>query len=337
MYNIVFVFAGTGENFTDPSDPSWFAHDYLNSGKDIIIKINGCHNIGVGHNDESYLQKFGVGLAHVGILSMTLLMDGNKFFPDLSIIVSKVLQYIFNRYHFNMSELSLSLRNDKNKVFAEYSKPDEVSCSQLIQISSITLVGFSRGGITSFLLAKELYKLCPQIPVYIFASQPVPGSTRVARLLNPRSMAKGCLDLSECTNVKLCHIALGNIDKSAVPWYEEYLYTQIVPRFNSSTGVTIHSLPIKSHFEGKELIRYVSIHFLSEIKDKYPHLHVTDSSKDYNYLEKIAELSTNNRQTGDYYYCSMANRQNIFHSVGFEYNKQPNITVKDYRSLFPAK
>jgi len=73
------------------------------------------------------------------------------------------------------------------------------------EIESFTLCGYSRGAVTCFEEAKELFKIAPHIPVDIVADQPVPGNCYQGPGTNAASVA----DCSHLTNLRNVTVIAG--------------------------------------------------------------------------------------------------------------------------------
>jgi hypothetical protein len=121
----------------------------------------------------------------------------NSFlFPDLKGFAKRFTKSVF-RLNKN-SELFINSTNQlKAKVGILGSNIDRDT-----KLTSITLCGASRGGVTCFEVAKELNKLAPNLPVDIIADEPVPGNLYQIPGTNAANIAD-CRDLKNIRSVSV--------------------------------------------------------------------------------------------------------------------------------------
>lgn len=183
-----------------------------------------------------------------------------RIFPNLSGFIEKVSR-AFRADCLDLSYLSAEFKEaisicypaecyQRQEAFdSQASKPKE---KPVKKIRELLLVGYSRGAVSAFLLAKKLFQIGNQLPLKILANQPVPGNA----LLFPPTIGAKLLDLRLCTNIKTVCCFIGAYHRP-VGWYHDTFFKQIVPFLPENIEKTIIELPIYSHFssEGVRLSR----------------------------------------------------------------------------------
>lgn len=208
---LVLSFAGTGDSML--AIPTIEQKNLMDDT--FVVFIKGCHEKAVGGRN--------------------VLM--NFISPNLSVICSRVTSFVCK-----VNNLFPPNLDNVNRVYNEYLLsaaslvwfPNNVSTP----IEAIVLIGFSRGAATCFLLSNMLQQQCSQIPVYIFANNPVPG--------NAGGTFVGGEDLSACTNIKLAYVPLGTYRSG---YFLEKFYTQLCPKFSPSTLVFPILFPMENHLD----------------------------------------------------------------------------------------
>jgi len=192
---------------------------------------------------ENIKQLFVAGCEHKSVC-------GTVLFPDLKAFAIRFTQQAFRvvdeRLEVNPHNLSTV------GVKPEHSSPvfDEEA------IESITLCGYSRGGVTCFEVAKELNKIAPHIPVNVVANQPVPGNS----YQGPGTNAARVADLRHVHNIKNATIILGaytgkhykNRDQEGVgerKLLHRGFFSQIVPKLPRATQRDLIVLPRENHHQ----------------------------------------------------------------------------------------
>lgn len=124
-------------------------------------------------------------------------------------------------------------------------KPASLQEENTVRPACIGLIGFSRGAVSTFMAAKALNskEVTREIPVDIFADQPVPGN-----FVNyPGSNGYAGSDLSQCENIRSCHISLGCYHTQKLRSHERLFYKQLVPTLPPSTDCSIEYIPLHQH------------------------------------------------------------------------------------------
>lgn len=207
MSKIIFFFAGTGdtaENYKEAKNDSRSSR----FEEDVIrIYINGCQAAEVG----------------------------NGFvFPNLDIAANNI------RDAFNGNQLDLTKLKDN--FGAALGKIDGVSNPhQTVTIDELALEGFSRGAVTTFSVAKKLDEL--NIPIHIFANQPVPGEADFYKPL----YSKYC-DLTQCKNIRSAYTFLASYHRENHP-IQNYFFRQMVAKFAPDVQAKEILFPHQQHLE----------------------------------------------------------------------------------------
>lgn len=189
----------------------------------LIIYFSGTEI--VGEYDEGKMAEFkdveGVstisvrGCAHEEVCKSSL-------FPDLEKFAGRFVGSVFktdeigNKLRLTdtpLGDLKVGIRAngtnvEKQQLLSSLDKPrllSDLDEPYPLDVTRITLVGTSRGGVTCFNIARELQKIAPNIPVDIVANQPVPGNISPA----PGSIAATVEDCTDLKNVKNASIILG--------------------------------------------------------------------------------------------------------------------------------
>src|SRR3990167_5555405 len=199
MAKIVFIFAGTAEDqMSQDSSANDFAlaHEDNNAFNNDVIRIyvRGCARDAVG-GDVGYV------------------------FPDLEIVSDKINK-AFSKQNgktiFNLDVLKAQLQDGVNSgIYAIYpaaAKQNQPS----IEIESIGLTGFSRGGVTCYAVAKKLNHLTT--PIDIIANQPVPGQNKEYSIW--RNLYENYHDLSACHNIRSAVTLIGTCNQQK-DWFSK--------------------------------------------------------------------------------------------------------------------
>ncbi|KTC76127.1 hypothetical protein Lbir_0196 [Legionella birminghamensis] len=183
--HLVIYFCGTG----NPGEDFLKGYDYANHPDVKTIFVQGCHNPEVCNSAKfpdlkGFAERFGREVFE---------LEEGKFKLSTSDLESKRVGIQTGPYE-----------NEKNKL--KFPQTTTVTAlDEEKEITSVTLAGFSRGGIAAFEMAKVLKKIAPHVEVDVVADQPVPGNAYQI----PGSNAASVADCSDCTNIKNATVILG--------------------------------------------------------------------------------------------------------------------------------
>jgi hypothetical protein len=167
---------------------------------------------------------------------------GNGFyFPDLEIIATHIRNAFGKDNYFDLNQLKLSLEEDLYAVIGanHYMKNGIQHRDHAPFVpTEIALEGLSRGGVTTFAVAKKLNEL--NIPLRVLANQPVPGE-----IYPYTPIFSKYYDLSACTNIQSATILLAKHIDTLSPL--DLAFRQMVCRFPETTDSSIYFLPFQSH------------------------------------------------------------------------------------------
>jgi hypothetical protein len=269
-------------------DPQCLAHDVS------MLVINGCHKTDTA-----------------GFMG--------AIFPDLNIISRKLISLFSNNmFKNNKTVIKQQLRNAYGGFFT--------SCAdEFINLDCIVLSGFSRGAVSCFNFIKYLYmyKYTKNIPVHIFANQPVPGNAFNTRF----SIAREHINLSTFSNLKSCLLILGTYDKNKIGFLQKNFFKQLIPDFSKQTNLDVRLLPITDHLGGFALTQIYANYFFNEF---------LPGNYGINLTTKNTNLSENLEYRYDHYYHNYAlerNRQSFFRggeNYKFKQDKAPIIDAYSY-------
>ncbi|WP_162902190.1 hypothetical protein [Facilibium subflavum] len=229
-------------------------------------------------------------------------VGGTSFYgasPNLNVISEKIMELIFWRpgstgckIHTEEKRMTRILGNAYagHHLSAKVGRisEDEKSDIEISEIENIILLGFSRGAISCFNFARHLGKCfrTRDIPIYIFADQPVPGN-----MVNSyRSVLSQHQDLTRLDNIKHCTIILGSYDESEISTLEKHFFKQMVPSFHNDTDLNLLRLPIAQHLQGRNMLKRCFNDFLNLLLDQGINI-ITDvrlQTLEY-YLENYAQ------------------------------------------------
>lgn len=163
---------------------------------------------------------------------------GNGLFPDITGMTKKLAK-LFNHNELDLDELKKTFGDDVAIEPFDSVTTDEhpVTYGKISSIDEMAFMGYSRGCIASFSLAKQLHGNGNIIPVRIVANQPVPGNSYDGW----NTLASEVIDLSMCTNIRSASVVIGSYvnqfgfsGKTAVASYiHKLFFKQIVPFFQS--------------------------------------------------------------------------------------------------------
>jgi hypothetical protein len=224
----------------------------------------------------------------------TLLVKGcghsevcNSFFPNLHEFAKQFVDKVFAK---DGEQLKLSKEPIENlKVGTEVIQGNKIPTNE--DIKGIVLCGYSRGAVTCFEITKELNKIAPNIPVYICANQPIPGSAYQGFGTNAESIA----DCSELDNLRKASIILGaytgknpnlgededshsvlrtlfySIMRVILFPIHRIFFSQIVPKLPIETKRDLIVIPREGHFQpideqnGQEILLCQVTKYLNEL------------------------------------------------------------------------
>ncbi|GEM_PF-6681743 len=120
------------------------------------------------------------------------------------------------------------------------------------KIRSITLYGYSRGGVTCFEVARQLFQLAPHIPVNIIADQPVPGSLFPGLNTNAGSI----IDCRTLTNLKNVTLILATYAPTNffMRIFFRLFFSQVVPNLSPEIKREILVVPKIEHYPASSLV-----------------------------------------------------------------------------------
>ena len=119
----------------------------------------------------------------------------------------------------------------------------EGGSAESIEVEDITLSGFSRGAVATFAAARHLDDL--NIPISLFAEDPVPGDSKSAAKDIGSEFFKN-QDLRACKNLIHAEVILGLYKKNVNPIHNKY-FRQMAPLFNPHCNLTISTVPKTYH------------------------------------------------------------------------------------------
>jgi hypothetical protein len=253
---LYFAFAGTGG--TAQEMKSFLDNTSFPFEQDVVqIYFNGCHDSQIGG------KSFGLGYIA----------------PNLDTVAEKI-KSCFN------SSGALSLEKLK-QIFGDsiIIEPQE-KMKETIEAESICMSGFSRGAVTSFAVARHLDDL--NIPMYIFAQEPVPGEDKYSAAINHSTLQKN-QDLRGCQNIKKAEVIIGAYQKNLNGLHNKYL-RQMAPFFPESCQASIYVAPKSSHTESNAPIHDQFIQFL--IKNQFKKtsaLSYTRLNQKFHFIPKIIQ------------------------------------------------
>ncbi len=166
--------------------------------------------------------------------------------PDLNVLTQKLVRCFMKEdsLFFNVEQLK---KNFSSSVIVEVDPPEDVfSLPDLraLEVSNIDLFGFSRGAVTSFLVARELNAFETDIEIY--AEEPIPGESKMGfkKAVNTSTFLQKAYHLQDCQYIKKAKIVLGDHSHLDEPniWYR-----QMSPMFHKNTQANIYLFSKNSH------------------------------------------------------------------------------------------
>ncbi len=253
---LYFAFSGTGG--TAQEMKSSLNNTSFPFEQDVVqIYFNGCHDSQIGG------KSFGLGYIA----------------PNLDTVAEKI-KSCFN------SSGALSLVKLK-QIFGDsiIIEPQE-KIKETIEAESICMSGFSRGAVTSFAVARHLDDL--NIPMYIFAQEPVPGEDKYSAAINHSTLQKN-QDLRGCQNIKKAEVIIGAYQKNLNGLHNKY-FRQMAPFFPESCQSSIYLAPKSSHMKSNAPIQDQFMQFL--IKNQFKktsELSYTRVNQEFHFIPKIIQ------------------------------------------------
>ena len=243
MAKILFVFGGTGQ-----TKEELLSH-YEATGKafseDVVrVYFNGCQDAIMG---GQYFSELG------------------RADPNLDIAAKNICKCINNQVYNPMypsdklHDLSLSITNLK-KIFRQSIEIIGANENDAVDVESFTLMGFSRGAVTAFAVARYLNEF--NKPISIFAEEPVPGNSSFGASM-PESEFQKNRDLSKCSSIESVEIVIGRhrLIKN------DLFHKQMVPIFADSCKLEVYTIPKRDHFTASNLsFDNFDLEFLKKIK-----------------------------------------------------------------------
>ncbi|MBA2711158.1 MAG: hypothetical protein H0U57_11270 [Tatlockia sp.] len=158
------------------------------------------------------------------------------FFPDLEIIATHIRNAFDKNNYFDLNQLKLSLNEDLYVAIGggRWIEENVHRSGAPFIPTEIALEGLSRGGVTTFAVAKKLNEL--NIPLRVLANQPVPGE-----IYPYTPIFSKYFDLSACTNIQSATVLLArHIDTNSPT---DISFRQMVCRFPETTDSVVYFLP----------------------------------------------------------------------------------------------
>lgn len=188
-------------------------------------------------------------------------MGGNGIFPNIESIAKRIASA------FSDDGKILDLEKIKNEFKdAVVIKPDD-ALPQIKEVDELTLTGFSRGGVTTFYVAKELHHQKKPVPVRLIAEQPVPGNYYQGK----HSLVSKIMDLSDCTNIISAAVIVGSYAKQTgltgfhalKSKFHSLFFRQVIPKFPITIEPLIIDNPCRVSFFIHRLSIDSTIYFLT--------------------------------------------------------------------------
>lgn len=223
---LIFIFAGTGR---DAEDARLFYKGEIFNHDVIVVYFNGCQD-----------ERVGGRFKLVGYLS-----------PNLEVVSQKIREAFSKKE--DATQLSIA---ELKRQFGDAIQI--ASQSQLMDtevVDDITISGFSRGGVTTFAVARALNDL--DTPISLLAIEPVPGEDR-ENSRKEDSLHRKNFDLGACGNILRAEILLGTYSKDYYGFHNRW-FRQMAPKLPSLADDYIYIAPKASHFE---LNNWVNNHVL---------------------------------------------------------------------------
>lgn len=220
---ILFFFGGTG---CVAADDCTFLERFQGYDKDVLrIYLDGCQAPTVGNG---------------------------TIFPNLDIVAARI-QQTFSRTEsgvfFNLEEFKRCFTS-KNGAEAFKIKSDKALSNGSIQVDDICLAGFSRGAVTTFAVTQKLDQF--DVPIHIFANQPVPGEYSLQKTAPYATLAQ-CQNIASATVIVASH----NRENGML---HDYFFKQMIPEFPTDCqSLNIFELPYQHHldwYEDRDLLEY---------------------------------------------------------------------------------
>ncbi|ASQ46009.1 hypothetical protein [Legionella clemsonensis] len=222
---VLFAFAGTGDtakNLEQKYEKEAFDTDVIR------IYFNGCQDKAIGGRTPG-----------IGYIS-----------PNLDTVARK-LRTCFN------DDGVLSLRTLKQE-FGNAVVIRGVENEKKFKVDDINMTGFSRGAVTTFAVARHLDDL--EIPMSLFASDPVPGNPKQITHHRSTSFNKN-FDLSHCENLKKAIVILGAYQKNINPLHNKF-FRQMAPVFNKNCQSAVYTVPKAQHLSWSDFAENHELDFL---------------------------------------------------------------------------
>lgn len=144
-------------------------------------------------------------------------------------------------------------------------------------IESITFIGYSRGGVTCFNMAKVMDKIHPNVPVHIVADQPVPGNIYALPGTNAATIA----DCSKLKNLKSVDVSIGaytgilaedGVLAKLKGMFHRLFFSQIIPQLpKENCQVNLSVIPRTDHWGGKKELSgstHLNMHLTQQLANR---------------------------------------------------------------------
>lgn len=224
MTKVLFYFSGTGINASQSITEIEGDDDNTDRFYNDVIRVyfNGCNDINIG---GSYI--FG------------------RLSPNLDIVGEKVRKCFDTspQTQLSISALKQQFGNSIKICMSEHIKKTLETHQSTIMINEICLMGFSRGAVTTFSAARALDNL--NIPIKIFAKDPVPGESSEYILKKNSEFQKNC-NLINYKNITYAEVIIGAYNNNVNLMHNIY-FKQMVPKFNANCKHHIYIVPKFQH------------------------------------------------------------------------------------------
>lgn len=227
MPKVLFVFAGTGDvaaNIHENYESEPFNDDVVR------VYFNGCQDTEIG----------GAIVPGMGLIS-----------PDLD-RVGSTIRTCFDK------EGNLSL-NSLRQQFGASIIIEPQDNSSTIEVESINMVGFSRGGVTTFAVARHLDSVGK--PMSLYADDPVPGTSKREAKKNSSEFYKNH-DLRGCRHLIHAEVSIGAYKKNVNSLHNKF-FRQMAPLFNADCDASVYVVPKTNHWHYSKKADNQKIQFLA--------------------------------------------------------------------------
>ncbi|MBA2649597.1 MAG: hypothetical protein H0U75_08410 [Legionella sp.] len=212
-------------------------------------------------------------------------MLANLTDPDLNLVAKKIRNSMDSdneRVSLNLKELKRQFGSSVIIMRNKTPSPSE----QVVSVSEISMLGFSRGAVTTFPAARHLDDL--NIPISILAEEPVPGDSRAHSINEQSTYAKHLNDLTHCVNVRKVDVVLGTYTNQNSPLGNK-MFRQMGPNFNVNSNAHIYIVPKTKHQENSGVKLRHKIEFLRDLDVVTNTYEIPVYNEQVSYIPKIVQ------------------------------------------------